>query len=279
VIGIVVDSNSQMPTDLAERLGIEVVALTVTVDGDEYLEGVDLDADRFYQFWKGDRAPHVTTSQPAPGAFVDVYQRLAARGVDEILSVHISAELSGTLNSARLAAEAVDIPVRLVDSGTASFGISCCAWAAADAIAAGASIEDATGVAARQAAELGTAFVVGVPTLADESGRLMGLQIAATTGDALPVLGLVNGDYVVLDTVSTVADAVGSIAAYARRRPCRVRRPRIAVGTSDASGAAVSAALTAELADDPTIGEIVQYRIGPSVGAYTGPGTSGLFVF
>jgi DegV family protein with EDD domain len=129
------DANSQLPGSLAERYGIEVVPLTVTVNGVEHLEGVDLTHQAFYAAWDGAEAPTITTSQPSPGQFVEAYQRLIERGCTEILSVRITEAMSRTLNSARLAAQMVDVPVRMVDSGTASFEISCCAWAAADATA------------------------------------------------------------------------------------------------------------------------------------------------
>ena len=68
MIGLVVDSNSQMPLDLIERFGIEVVPMTVTVDGTDFLEGVDIDADGFYASWSNGHVPTIATSQPSPGA-------------------------------------------------------------------------------------------------------------------------------------------------------------------------------------------------------------------
>ena len=110
MIGLVVDSNSQLPAELAERFAIEVVPLTVSIDGTEYLEGVDLDADGFYAAWEGGHTPEISTSQPAPGEFVAAYTRLADRGVTEILSIHIAAAMSGTLNAARIAS-AIRLPI------------------------------------------------------------------------------------------------------------------------------------------------------------------------
>lgn len=280
MIGLVVDSNSQMPTALAERFGIVVVALTVTVDGTEYTEGVDLDADAFYARWSAGGAPEVSTSQPAPGAFVSAYERLEAEGATEILSVHIAESMSGTLNSARLAARSVGVPVRLVDTGTASFGISCCAWAAAQAIADGADIDEAADVAARRASSLRTSFVVGVPRLIDRSGRADGLDVEAATSEGVPVLAMNGSDMSVLATATDLDDAVRVMVDDALAwTPSGDDGLRIAVGTSDRSSEPASAAITGAVSDDERVAEVVQYRIGPSVGAHTGPGTSGLFVF
>src|SRR5215203_42098 len=134
-IGLCADSNAQLPKRLIERFDVEVVPLTVSVDGHEYLEGVDLDADQFYEMFTDDHRPVVSTSQPSAGQFALAYEELAARGCTEILSVHVSAAISSTLNAARLGARGFDIPVRLVDSGSSSFGVGCCVWAAGDAIA------------------------------------------------------------------------------------------------------------------------------------------------
>ena len=278
MIGIVVDSNSQLPDSLAERYGIEVVPLTVTVDGVEHLEGVDLTLQAFYAAWDGAEAPTITTSQPSPGQFVEAYQRLIERGCTEILSVHITEAMSGTLNSARLASQMVDVPVRLVDSGTASFGISCCAWAAAEAIADGVDIESAAVIAEERAGALGTTFIVGVPQLIARSGRA---GVEAASSDGIPVLSMSGGDLTVMETATTMDAAVAAMAQYALRwTPSSPAGLRVAIGTSDISSASVSADLTDALHGHSALAEaLVQYSIGPSVGAYTGPGTSGLFVF
>jgi len=281
MIGICVDSNSQLPAALVVRYGIEVVALTVTVDGVDHLEGIDITDAAFYAAWNDGKAPTVETSQPSPGQFVEAYQRLAARGCTEILSIHITDSMSGTLNSAGIAARMVDVPVRLVDSGTVSFGISCCAWAAAEAIADGADLQDAAAIAEQRAAALGTTFVVGVPQLVERSGRADGAGVQDAADQGIPVLSMAGGKLEVIDTVTSMADAVSAMVEYAMHwAPSSSAGLRVAIGTSDHSSAPVSAALTDALRDHPALAEApVQYTIGPSVGAHTGPGTAGLFVF
>ena len=71
----------------------------VRVDGTDFREGLDLDADTFYEYWTPDGAPKITTSQPSPGAFIEAYEHLVAAGSTQILSVHMGAALSGTLMS------------------------------------------------------------------------------------------------------------------------------------------------------------------------------------
>lgn len=280
MIGLAVDSNSQLPVDLADRFGIEVVPLTVTVDGVDYLEGVDLDANDFYSAWSAGAAPEVSTSQPSPGAFVAAYTRLVDAGATEILSVHITESMSGTLNSARLAGEMVDVPVRLVDTGTASFGIACCAWSAAEALEAGAGLDEAEAVARQQSRRLHTSFVVGVPRLMDRSGRAVGAEVEGAAADGVPVLAMTGSDLTVLTTVSDLDAAVTAMVDDALAWPPNSEDGlRVAIGTSDESSRPMSDALARALGSREAIADVVHYRIGPSVGAHTGPGTSGLFVF
>jgi DegV family protein with EDD domain len=275
VIGLVTDSNSQIPPELVERYDVEVVPLTVVVDGEEHAEGVDLDADAFYARFAGGRTPEVSTSQPSPGAFVAAYERAAARGADQILSIHIGAAVSGTLNAATLAAAGSPVPVRLVDSGTASFGITCCLWQAAEALRAGADIEAAAAVAERTAATVGNVFVVRALDLARRGGRV---AVAEDTGEAVPVLTLVGGSVEVVATVDAVDDAAAAMARYVLDH-AELDGLRVAVGYADAAGAPLSDALHDLVAADPRVAEVVRYRVGPSVGVHTGPGTAGAFFF
>jgi DegV family protein with EDD domain len=268
VIGLVTDSNAQLPADLAERYGVEIVPLTVTVDGVEYLEGVDLDADAFYDRFLTGR-PAVSTAQPSPGRFAAAYEAAAERGATEILSVHIGSSVSGTVNSARLAAQVSPVPVRIVDTGTASFAVSLCTWAAGAAIAAGADVEAAAAAAEQAAAEVGNVFVVGALDVARAGGRLAGDVGPATT---IPVLTLAGG---VMQPVARCADldeAADAMAAFVRAAGSSLR---VGVGLSDATTLPLVLALEDRLRDAPEVAELVRYRIGPSVGAHTGPGTVG----
>jgi len=170
-VALVTDSNSQLPVVLRDRYAVTVVPIPVVVNGSEYLEGVDLDADAFYELF-ADGTPEVTTSQPSPGAFVLAYQAAMAAGHDEIISIHVTDSMSGTLNSARIAADMVDALVHLVDSRTASFGISCCVWRAGDVLAEGGSASDAVTAVETVAANLHSVTVLGAADLLKRSGRV-----------------------------------------------------------------------------------------------------------
>ncbi|MGQ0615741.1 MAG: DegV family protein [Acidimicrobiia bacterium] len=272
MIGIVTDSNSQISAEWARRYGIEVVALTVVIDGAEYAEGVDLDADGFYARFAGRARPTVATSQPSPGRFADAYKRAAARGADEILSVHLGSAISGTLNSARVAATAADVPVRLVDTGTSSFGVSYCVRAAAEAVAAGAGIDEAALRAERLGALVGNVFTVGALDLARAGGRI----VVDATGAGTPVLSLDGGEVRTVAHARDLETAAEVMADYCTR-PELGARVRVAVGVADIGAAPLRLALEDRLSRHPAVDELLRYRIGPSVGAHTGPGTAGAY--
>ena len=269
VIGICTDSQAQLPAELATRFGIEVVPLTIVVDDHEYLEGVDLTPDAFYDMYTADHQPTVTISEPSPGQFAVAYDDLAERGCTQILSIHTSTSMSANINVARLAARMAPVPVRLIDSRSARFGVSCCVWAAADAIAAGASLDDAATIAESLAPHIGSVFVLHLDRLI--AGGLAG------DGDDVSVMTLCGGDRLkVVDRVTTVADAV---IAMARFTVVHGRHLRVAVGTAQQSGQPVADALARAIGEAAAVDEVVQFRIGPSVGMETGPAAVGCVVY
>ncbi len=285
MIGLVTDSNAQMPAELVERFGVEVVPLTVTVDGVAYAEGVDLDADEFYDRLRAG-APQVATSQPSPGRFAAAYDAVATRGAEAILSVHIGSAISGTINSARLAAASAPVPVHIVDTATASFAVACCVWEAAEALGAGAGLEEAAAAARAVSATVGNVFVVRGLELARAGGRL------ADDADALlaiPVLTLTGGAMRTVGEVADAAEAATVMAATVRSWATKgasddpgvngPRRLRVGVAVADAETLPVVESLEEVLRAAPEVAELVRYRVGPSVGVHTGPGTVGAMYY
>ena len=270
-IALVTDSNAQLPPDLARRYEVAVVPLTVTVDGTEYLEGVDLDADGFYALFEHG-SPKVSTAQPSPGRFAAAYGAAGERGSDAVLSVHIGSSISGTVNSARLAAGTSPVPVRIVDTGTASFAVSCCVWEAAEALAAGADLEEAAVAAERVAATVANVFVVRALDFARAGGRLA----EGTTAEAMPVLTLTGG---AMRTVGEVSDVEGAAEVMARHVLGSGQGLRVGVGVADAATRPLGDALEERLTAAPEVREVVRYRCGPSVGVHTGPGTVGAMCY
>ena len=272
-IGIVTDSSSQITADLVERFDVEVVPLTVTIDGTDHLEGVDLDADAFYRAFEGGATPEISTSQPAPGRFTEAYARVAERGVDHIVSLHLSAAMSGTVDSARVAAPDAPVEVTVIDTGSASFGVAVCAWAAGVAIDRGANVGDIERRVVNLVPRIATSFMVGVPLLTERGGRAADVELS---DDGISVLGMADGRLEVLDRVTTVDDTIDVMSTYATSWGPGTT---VAIGTSDPPSRRLADRLERALTGLDGIDDVIHYRIGPSVGAHTGPGTFGLFVY
>ena len=266
MIGLVTDSNSQLTGELAARYGVEIVPITLLIDETSYQEGVDLDVDDFYR--RQAAGAEITTSQPSPGEFAAAYEAVQERGATEILSVHVGSELSGTLNSARIAAGDANVEVRLVDTGQTSFSISCCVWEAAEQVAAGATLEQAAEAAEHVAGEVTNAFVVEVLDLARRSGRA---QIDESL-EATAVLRLAGTELTSLGDAHTVDEAVELMAQAILSEESAIR---VGVGHADEGSEKIASGLLDALGGTPHIADLVAYRVGPSVGAFAGPGTAG----
>ncbi len=275
MIGLLTDSNSQLPAELGRRYGVEVVPLTVTVDDHDYEEGVDLDADAFYARFEGGHRPRVATSQPSPGRFAMAFDALAGRGAQEILAVHLGSVLSGTINSARVAAADSPVPVRIVDTGTASFGVACCVWEAGEALARGAGLEEAAVAAEAVAATVRTVFTLAALDLARAGGRLRHAGGEDEAG-AIPVLTMDGAEMRVVGHAPDLAAAADAMAAQVLAGGDALR---VGLGVADAGAAPLWRALEDRLVGAPVVREVVRYRIGPSVGAHTGPGAAGAFYY
>jgi DegV family protein with EDD domain len=187
MIGLVLDSGSQITAELRAELFATVVPLTVVVDGTPLHEGEQIDADGIAAALR--RGARLTTSTPSPAELLRAYVQLAAEGATAVLSVHTGGAASATARSAELAATSAPLPVEVVDTGSASFPVTMCAWAAADVLARGGTVATAAEAARRAAELMGNVFVVGALPLARRGGRLA----ADVPADGVPVLALVDG--------------------------------------------------------------------------------------
>jgi DegV family protein with EDD domain len=140
-IRIVTDSTCDLPEEIVAEYGITVVPLYINFGDKSYLDGVELSRAEFYERLP-DCDPPPTTAIPGPQMFIQAYEQLAAEGATEILSLHISVNLSGTVNAARLAAEETSVPVTVLDSGSLSMGVGFLAWTAAQAAVEGRSMDE-----------------------------------------------------------------------------------------------------------------------------------------
>ena len=135
-IALVTDSTADIPDELVERYGIQVVPNVLVIDGVSHEEGVDITRQEFYE-----RMPamhdHPTTSTASSGRYTSVYRQLLDRGFESIISIHVSRRLSGIYNAACAAAEEFGDKIRVIDSQQITLGMGFQVLAAAEAIARG----------------------------------------------------------------------------------------------------------------------------------------------
>jgi DegV family protein with EDD domain len=274
---VVTDTTQYLPREVLERHGIHVVSLYVTWDGTTRREADLADYDAFYAQLRAARTLP-TTSQPSVGDFLAVYEPLLAQGAD-IVSVHLSAALSGTCAAAeqardRLVEDGLD-PARLtiVDSETAAAGHGLMAVAAANAAAAGA---DAVAVAAR-ARELRRVlqlwFAVDSLEYLRRGGRIGNAQ--AWVGSALkvkPILTL-EREIVPVERVRTSGRAFERLVDHLRER----REGGADVFLIQHIQAAEQAQRLAERGRELYGREpAIVSEVGPVIGAHVGPGLLGV---
>ena len=139
-IALVTDSTCDIPAEWIQQYEIAVVPLTIIFGSEQFLDGVELSATQFYERLSNG-TQHPTTSQPTPEAFLDAYRRAAAGGAGQILAITISSAMSGTMESARRAAQESPIPVQVMDGKNNSMGLGWQVIAAARVREAGGGLE------------------------------------------------------------------------------------------------------------------------------------------
>lgn len=276
-VAVVTDSTAYLPADVIEGYGIEVVPLYVVLAGRSGREGQDI-APADVARALAARGGHVSTSRPTPGDFVATYRRVLDAGADRLVSIHLSSELSGTWDAARLAASQVgEHVVTVVDSRSAAMGSGFAVLAAARAASEGADAAAVAEAARTTAARTSTLFVVDTLEHLRRGGRIG--SAAAILGSALavkPVLHVVDGRVVPLEKVRTSARALHRL----------VQRAAEAAGDAGASLAVHHLAaperaerLAAELRERvPAVRELHVSELGAAIGAHVGPGAVGVVV-
>lgn len=276
-VRVVTDSTAYLPSGVAAEHGIEVVPLHVVIGGRSHVEGADITAMQVAAALRDYTV--VTTSRPTPQAFLETYRRLADEGADEIVSVHLSSQMSGTVEAAQLAADDSPVPVRVVDSETLGMAMGFAVIAAAESAEAGA---DADLVVAALSARLEASRVLFyVDTLEHlrRGGRIG--AASALLGSALaikPILAVRGGRIVPVEKVRTSSRAIARLEAMVLEH---VTQEGLA---ADLAVHHLDAAVRAEqIADElrasvPGSPRVVVVELGAVVGAHVGPGTVAIAV-
>jgi DegV family protein with EDD domain len=278
-VAVVTDSTSSLTSTTADRTGITLVSLQVVIDGHSRPE-IEVDPRLVAAALR--EGKRVTTSRPSPQAFSMVYDSLAAAGHEAVVSVHLSAKISGTCEAAELAARGAPIPVTVVDSGSLGMVTGFAALSGADCASRGGHVADVAATMRARAEASTVYFYVSKLDYLRRGGRIK--AGAARIGSALsvkPLLTIADGEIRLYEQVRTGSKAIArleelGLAALARAAG-RSAGVDIAVHHLDNREAAE------RLADDLASrvgepGEVVISELSAVVGGHVGPGTLGVVI-
>lgn len=273
-VAVVTDSTADLTPDIAARYGITVVPLNVHFGQQTFRDQVDLSTDEFMaRLATSGKLP--TTSQPSVGAFETAFRELA-KTHDEIVAVLLSSRLSGTVQSAQLAAEGVAdaIQVEIVDSLNVSYALGLQAIRATELAATG---HSAAEIAATLHVELTSYHLVFfVETLEHlrRGGRIgKAAQLVGSVLNLKPLLRVDEGQVVPFERTRTRKKALAALVNFARDMHGIDRVAVIYNTTPDDANALI--ADIAPLNADPDV-PIVNF--GPVIATHLGPGVVGLAI-
>jgi DegV family protein with EDD domain len=275
-VAVVTDSTAYLPRGVADDQGIRVVALEVRIGDRVGREGIDIDAAELSAAL-ADRHLDVQTSRPTPAEFIACYRAAFDAGADEVVSVHLSRELSGTWDSARLAAEEFGPRVQVVDSRSTGMGLGFAVLAAAEAAQVGAPGDEVAAAAEAVAARCRLFFSVETLDRLRRGGRIG--AAAALVGTALavkPLLHVAQGRIVPLEKVRTTARAAQRLVELAVKAagdgPVDLAVHHLAAASRAEE---VAARLRERL---PNVARLLVSEVGAVIGAHVGPGLLGVVV-
>jgi DegV family protein with EDD domain len=275
---IVTDSGIDLlfPPERLAELDIHVVPLVVTLDGQPFRENVDIQSDEFYRLLAAtDSLP--TTSQPSVGDFAELYRQLAASDPD-ILSIHMTSGLSGTLNAARAAAKLVpEANITFVDTKTLSAAAGWQVEAAARALKASWPMRQVLALLERIGAASDSAYTLQELKYLIHGGRISHMKgLIASVLNLKPLIGVekVNGTYVQLGQERSFKRAVRGLVDRIAERHAPGSALRVQVLHSQNPQ---GAAMLRELVDQRF--DCTWLPVGPMslvLGAHTGPSMVGV---
>ncbi len=271
---VVTDSTAGLKPEYAARHQVTIIPLYVKMGDNVLREGIDLDADTFYR-----ELPHAnplpTTSQPSVGDFTSVYEEAIRRGATSIISIHLSAGISGTINSATLAAQPLGIPIEIIDTRSAMAAHYLITQACVSALENGASFEEAVAKTRLVCDTQRTIFIPETLEYLYKGGRIGGA--AALMGSLLqmkPLLVFKDGKIDALERVRTLNRAYARMVEVMAEWMGTTEPLRVMVmqAQREENAAQVMELIRAKL--NLAIGET--QLVTPVIGTHTGPGTVGI---
>jgi DegV family protein with EDD domain len=268
-VKVVTDSTSDFPPELARDLDITVVPLTVFFGDEAFKDGVEITREQFFDRLTNGNV-HPRTTQPSVGDFVEVYKTLTEQG-HEIVSVHVSDKLSGTMNSALSALQEMpDAKVEIVNSQLTAIALTLVVKKTAEIARAGGSLQDVAAAARDAAAHIHSYFVLDTLEYLQKGGRIGKAQ--ALIGGLLsikPILTLVDGEIHPHEKVRTHAKAISRLKEIAAMAGPFEEVGLVYEGPGDGEEQLI------EFFQGLTSNPVVTGKIGPVVGTHTGPAVVG----
>lgn len=272
-VAIMTDSTAWLPDDVLEKRGVTVVPLQVIIDDESFDDGSDAATPQIVaEALKGGQK--VSTSRPPPEVFADHYRHAIAMGATEIVAIHLSGDISGTFESAQVAARDCAVPVHLVDTRQIGVGTGYAVLSAADLRDAGESGEAMAAAASSRALATKTLLYVDTLEYLRRGGRIG--TASALLGGALavkPLLQIEDGRPAPLDRVRTSGKALARLGDHAvtaagdeQVEVCvaHLVNPERAEGLAER--------LSERLADNLDGRDVACTELGPVLGAHVGPG-------
>ncbi len=271
-IRVLSDSACDVPEEIARRLDIDIVSLTIRFGDEEFTDRVDLTPSQFWSKCKKSKTLPETAA-PSPGAFKTAYERAKSDGCEGVIVLTLSAALSATHQSAVLAAEAVsgEIPVRVVDTKAVSMAQGLLVIEIAEQAQGGATLDELVEHAEALTAKVGVVAMLDTLEHLMKGGRVGGAR--ALLGQVLsikPLLELKDGVVAEAGRQRTRAKALAAIVEFVKSHaPLR----RLALVHGDSSEVKALEALSAGISSEF---ELIVTDMGPVVGTHGGPGIIGL---
>lgn len=273
---LVVDSTADLSQETIDKYDIKVIPLNVHFADEVFKDGIDLNTESFFEKLKGaNTMPR--TSQPSPGDFHRVYSSLLAEG-HSIISIHISANLSGTYQSATIAKNMLpDGDITIIDSKSASLGLGLIAYQCAKLIEQGKKAAELTEIINNIIQDQLVCFGVDTLEFLRKNGRIgKASALIGTLLNVKPILTL-NSDGIVAP--------MGKVRGKNKVIPYLVEKAKEKFGDRDVNIAVAHAlsldqrdALLALAKEELNISEITEGNIGSVIGTNAGPGVIALVV-
>ncbi len=276
-IAIVTDSTADLSKELAKENNITIVPLKVNFGDETFTEGLDITNSQFFaRLEEAKELP--TTSQPSPVDFMNTYKGLLEEGYDSIISIHLSDKMSGTRQSAEIAAQEMDGQIKnfaAIDSRYVTVGTGMIAIKAAESVASGKTFAQVVEEVEKAVNDLSLFGLIDTLKYLEKGGRIgKAKAIAGSLLNIKPLISMADGLIIDLDKVRTRKKGISELASYANDFLAKKGSLRYMISHSKSPDDAVK--LGQEIFEKTGKKADFICEVGAVVGTHIGPG--GLFV-